>query len=178
MAIAVPGFMKDTEGHREDSQNTEEPSSQILSKHSDGLNWVTCLALNLGTDCHWVNHCGNMRGVTWLGLHNQDPPLELRVRWIPLYWKTKINIVCLLGKGVGKWKRWGRGAAGTVTMFSTSHLVLYSTWRSLVIKGKQGNAFWVALHYWMKMDIHSYTKCLGGKLKEKHISELYVRRNG
>lgn len=62
-AMAVPGFMshtiqKDTDrtGFGKASQNTEGPFYQILSKHSDGLNWVTCLALNLGTDCHWVHH--------------------------------------------------------------------------------------------------------------------------
>lgn len=67
MAVAVSGFMphtiqKDTErtGFGKASQNTEETFYQILSKHSDGLNWVTCPALNSGTDCH----CGNMRGVT------------------------------------------------------------------------------------------------------------------
>lgn len=69
--MAVPDFMyhtiqKDTErtGFGKASQNTEEPFYQILSKHSDGLNWVTCLALLLGTDGHWADHCGNLQGVT------------------------------------------------------------------------------------------------------------------
>lgn len=109
MAMAVPGLMshtiqKDTErtGFGKSSPNTGEPFYQILSKHSDGLNSVTCPALSLGTDCHWVNRYSNIQGATWLGLRGQNLLPKLTAGLIALYWKTKTNTVSLSQKGVGR----------------------------------------------------------------------------